>query len=115
VGASPELVTNVEAALARRVRLPAAVGGQWIVSARRRRRADQAIWRAKILRRRPQRLPHMPKSACWMGACSCGHSHSYSRSVRSLKELRCRGWAGRVPRRLGSGRHWAWVSTGGCC
>jgi len=28
VGASPELVTNVEAALARRVRLPAAVGGQ---------------------------------------------------------------------------------------
>jgi hypothetical protein len=28
VGASPELVTNVEASLARRVRLPAAVGGQ---------------------------------------------------------------------------------------
>jgi hypothetical protein len=34
----------------------------------------------------PRGRPLVPKSVCWIDACSCGHSHSYSRSVRSLKK-----------------------------
>ena len=57
---------------------PTVRGGQWDPWRSPARAADGPTWRAKILRSRPQRLPHMPNSGRCTCTYSCADQHDHS-------------------------------------